>query len=228
MDSEAFLAGEHVTRAVLLCRGRDIGEIVARLALGMREGEQCFTGRDLRQHIALHRVACAAPQEAAAEHDRREIRLERERTAESLHHDHGLDRTAADAAVLLGEGERGEAEIDVLPPHVAAPAVGLRHVFLARLEFVALRAQPLDRVFQQPLLFGKFEVHSYVRTSHVASCRPSEARAGIHNHGLATQEPVVVTGFRRSPLRGARRKDEVYNPNIAFAMIFFWISFEPP
>ena len=96
-SSEALLAVEHVTRAVLLRRGRDIGEIVARLALGMREGEQCFTGRDLRQHIALHRVACAAPQEAAAEHDRREVRLERERAAEGFHHDHGLDRPAADA-----------------------------------------------------------------------------------------------------------------------------------
>jgi hypothetical protein len=85
--------------------------------------------------------------------------VERERTAERFHHDHGLDRPAVDAAMLLGEGERGQAELGVLPPHVAAPAVGLLHVFLACLEFIALRAQPLDAVFQQALFVGKFEVH---------------------------------------------------------------------
>src|SRR5262249_18542816 len=95
---------------------------------------------------------------------------------EGFHHDHGLDRPAADATVLLGERQRREAEIDVLPPHVAAPAVGLLQVFLACLELVALCAQALDRGFQHALLFGKFEGHAAPYIPSLSSC---PAKAGL-------------------------------------------------
>jgi hypothetical protein len=61
--------------------------------------------------------------------------------------------------MLLGEGKRSQAEIGVLFPQRAAPAVGFLHVFLARLEVIALGGEALDAVFQQALFFGKFKVH---------------------------------------------------------------------
>jgi len=77
--------------------------------------------------------------------------------------------------MLLGEGERREAEVDILLPHGAAPALGLGHEFLARLEVVALGRQTLDRVLEQALFVGKFEVHSYPSLADIPAER-SEGR----------------------------------------------------
>ena len=91
------------------------------------------------------RLAAAEPQQAAAEHDGREIRLQRQRAAERLHHDHGLDRPAAEAAVLLARTAAEQAELGILLPQRAAPAVGLlRCNVLRALEVVVVGEQPLD------------------------------------------------------------------------------------
>ena len=69
VNAEALLAVEDVAGAVLLRGRRHVGEIVARLPLDMREGEQRLAGRDLRQHVVARGFARAEPQEAAAEND---------------------------------------------------------------------------------------------------------------------------------------------------------------
>ena len=70
-----------------------------------------LAGRDLRQELALLRIAAAVAQEAAAQHDSGEIRLEHKRAAERFHDDHGLDRAAADAAVLFGKRHAEQAKL---------------------------------------------------------------------------------------------------------------------
>jgi hypothetical protein len=47
------------------------------------------------------------------------------------------------------------------------------------------------------------------------------AKAG---HPVITERAV----FTGSPAFAGDDEGESYNPNIAFAMMFFWISFEPP
>jgi hypothetical protein len=61
--AEALLAVEHIARAVFLRRRRDVGEIVARLPLDMRECEQRFAGRDLGQQLGRHGIARPMAQE---------------------------------------------------------------------------------------------------------------------------------------------------------------------
>ncbi len=117
----------------------------------------------------------------AAEHHRREIRLEHEAAAERLHDDHRLDRRAADPAVFFGEGQAEQAELGELRPALAAVALRLLAIGLAVLERVAVGDHPARRsLLQQPLLFAQIEIH------------------------------------------GAQ------SPRMALAMMFFWISFEPP
>ena len=55
-------------------------------------------------------LAGAVLQERAAEHDGLKVGLERQRPAELLHHDHRLDRAAAEAAVVFGEGRAEQAQ----------------------------------------------------------------------------------------------------------------------
>ena len=71
-------------------------------------------------------------QEAAAEHDRREIRLDHQRLAHRLHDDHGLDRAGAEAAVGFRERQAEQALLGEFVPDRVAPAALLRAVFLAR------------------------------------------------------------------------------------------------
>ena len=61
-----------------------------------------------------------------------QIRLQHQRLAERLHHDHGLDRAGAEAAVVFGERQAEQALLGELAPDGFAPAALLRHVLLAR------------------------------------------------------------------------------------------------
>src|SRR6185437_3228589 len=116
--------------------------------------------------------------------DRREIWLERERAAECLHHDHGLDRPAARPAIALGKRKPEQAELGILAPQLdTEPDRPLCEAFACR-ELVAVGHQPLDALAQHPLLFGELEIHALSPQTH--------------------------------------------KPKIALAMMFFWISFEPP
>ncbi len=76
--------------------------------------------------------------ERAAEDDGLEIRFERQRLAEFLHHDHGLDRAAAIAAVVFGEGRAKQTHVGVFAPQRLAPAARARLITLAGLKAVSI------------------------------------------------------------------------------------------
>jgi hypothetical protein len=82
-----------------------------------------------------------------------------QRLAERFHHDHGLDRTGAEAAVGLGEGQTQQALLGELAPERFAPAALLLHVLLARIEVVGIRQQPVDAFLEKPLLLGQIKIH---------------------------------------------------------------------
>jgi hypothetical protein len=60
--------------------------------------------------------------QAAADDDGRQIGFADEALTERLHDDHRLDGTPAEAAILLREGKREEAELGELLPALAAPS----------------------------------------------------------------------------------------------------------
>ena len=159
VQHDALGAIQHPRRAILPRRGGDIGEVVARLPLDMRERQLQLALRDLRQQRLLLRGVAGAPQQSAAQDDGGEVRLQHQAAAERLHHDHRLDRPAAEAAMRFGERQAEQAEFGVLLPDGAAPAVRLGHVLLALLELVLVGDQPIDAVLQQALFVGEVEVH---------------------------------------------------------------------
>ena len=104
MQHDRLCAGKDVCVARLF-RGRlDMVEVVARLALGMAEGKLQRSVCDCRHEFTALVVIAAKPHEAAAQHGRGEIWLERQRPAERFHHDHRLDGTAAETAIIFGKG----------------------------------------------------------------------------------------------------------------------------
>ena len=177
MHDDALLAFEHIARAVALCRRQHVEEVVARLALGVREGKRELAGGDPRDQLGALRVARAMAQEAAAEDHGREIGLERERAPERLHDDHRLDRAAAEAAMLLGEGQPEQAELGVLPPQRAAETLGLLRVAPPVLEGIAVGDEPVDALLQEPLFVGEIEIHLCPRSPVI----PEAAEAAIRD-----------------------------------------------
>ena len=61
--------------------------------------------------------------------------------------------------MLFGERQAEQAELRVAAPQLAAPAVGLLHETLPRLEAVAIGQQPLDAVLEQALFVAECEIH---------------------------------------------------------------------
>ncbi len=159
MENQAFGAIEHIARAVAAGGRGDVGKIVTGLPFGMSEGKPKFAARDLRQEVGAHRVSAAEPDQAAGKNDSCEIGLERQRPADLLHHDHGLDRPTAGAAVFFVERQPKQAKLGIALPHAKTPAARLLHVALARFERVVIGEQPLDAMAQNLLLFGQREIH---------------------------------------------------------------------
>jgi len=159
LQHEALGAVDHIGSAVA-ARGRsDVGEIVTRLPLEMGEGEAEDTLRDFWEELRAHRFAATEPNEAAGENDGGEIRLERERPADPFHHDHGLDRPAARAAILFVERQAEEAKLGIALPQPEAPAARLLHEAPPRLERIKVGEQPLHAILQNLLLFAQRKVH---------------------------------------------------------------------
>ena len=98
-------------------------------------------------------------QQGAAEDDGLKVRLKRQRLAELLHHDHGLDRAAPEAAVGFSKGRAEQAHLGVVAPQGLAPPLGARLIGLASLESVTVLHQPRDIVAQQLLFGAELEIH---------------------------------------------------------------------
>ena len=130
VQHDEFFAVDDPARAFLLGRGGDVAEIVARVLLELGEGKGLAAVDDAGKMRGLLLGRAAMAQEAAAEHDGREIGLQHQRPAERLHHDHGLDRAGAEAAIGFRERQAEQALFGELAPDGFAPAVLLRLYFL--------------------------------------------------------------------------------------------------
>ena len=115
------MAVDHKARTVFLCRRFKIRQIVAtaRFSIGERENE--FAGHDARKVFLFLCVRTALQKATAADHARH-VGLDHEAFAKLFHDDHGVDRTAAEAAILFAERRHHQAEFSKLHPHVLAPA----------------------------------------------------------------------------------------------------------
>ena len=125
----------------------------------MREAQPELARRDRADQFGALLVACPVLQQGAAQDDGLKVGLERQRLAELLHHDHGLDRAAAEAAVGFSKGRAEQAHLGVVAPQGFAPALRTRLIGLASLESVTVLHQPRDIVAQQLLFGAELEVH---------------------------------------------------------------------
>ena len=155
VQHQGLLAVDHPGGAVLPRGGLHVVQMITRLFLAVRERQP----GGAVNHAADQRVPAAA-QEAAAENDAGQIWLQHQPAPERFHHDHGLDRAAAAAALGLGKRQTEQAEFGE-----GGPQRGTEPVRLARdggaVGEVAVMVgnQALDAVLQQALLVGEIEVH---------------------------------------------------------------------
>ena len=160
VQHDALVALEHVAGAGLARHGGDVVQIVARLPLGMREGQaQGAVGDGGDQCRALLRRAAQADQ-IAAQDDRRHERLQRQAAADGFHDDHGFHRAAAEPAIFLAERQREQPEFGVFGPQRVAVAVRLCLGAAAQAQIVVGRPdEAVDAVLQQALFVAELEVH---------------------------------------------------------------------
>ena len=104
MQHDAFRAVQDPGGAGL-ARGRGhVGQVVARLALDMGEGELQLARRDLRHQRAALGARCGAAQQAAAQDDGGEIGFQHQAAAEGFHDQGGFNRAATEAAEVSSNG----------------------------------------------------------------------------------------------------------------------------
>ena len=159
VEHDEFLAVDDPAGALLLGGGGDILQVVARILLELRKREGLAAVDDARDMRGLLLGRTAASQEAAADHHGGQIRLQQQRLAQRLHHDHGLDRAGAEAAVVFRERQAEQPLFGELAPDRLAPAALLRAVFLARIEVVGVVQEPVDAFLEKPLLLGQIKIH---------------------------------------------------------------------
>ena len=134
-------------------------EIEARLLLRVREAQPQVSRGDGADQLGALLFACAVLQKRAAKDDGLEVGLERQRLAELLHHDHRLDRAAAEAAVSFGERRAEQAHLGVVAPKGLAPPLRARLIGLAGLKSVPLPHQSRDIVAKLLLFGAELEIH---------------------------------------------------------------------
>ena len=125
----------------------------------MGKGEAAAAVDHRRQHSPALGRRSQAGDEAAAQHDGREIGLDHEVPAERLHQDGELDRAAAAAAVLQSERQAEPAERGELVPDLAAPAGFAVGDFLKGAVVVALGQEFLGAAAQDRVLGIVSKVH---------------------------------------------------------------------
>ena len=250
IQDDEFLAVDDPAIALLLCRCRDVGEIVARVLLELGERKGLAAVDNAGNVRGLLRRGAAVAQEAAADHHRREIRLKHQRTAERFHHDHGLDRPATETAVFFRERQAEQPLLRELAPHRLAPAALLLGVFLAALEVVRIRQQAVDAFLEKALLLGQIEIH--VRSTQIATntpagastispscpalCRASTSFAFRERRGWPGIGVLRTPFFKRlcpamTTLQSrslAAAEHDYQSPSTALVMMLRWISLEPP
>ena len=155
----SLAAVQHVIAALLLRRGRNIGQIEARLRLGKGKRHDGFAGRDLVEEFLLQRIGARARQKPAADHHRRHIGFDHQCAAELLHDHHGIDRAAAEPAIGFRQGGRKQPKLGKLGPVFGiAPRFGAGE-FAPVLVSIIVGQIFRDRIAEQRLLFAEIEIH---------------------------------------------------------------------
>ena len=154
-----LVAIEDEARAVGLGSGGDVGQVVAALRLGIGKGDGGIARDDAGDHRIGHRAAHGL-ERAAADHDGLEPGFDRDDLAQFLHHDHVLDRAAAHAAVFLGKGGAGQAQLarQRFPDAGIAPFGAGQHL-LAGFEVIRVSQKARERIAQHVLGFGVAQIH---------------------------------------------------------------------
>ena len=126
--------------------------------MGKGEGHPAFG--NLRQDRRFLRLAAGKAQRGSAEHDRRQIRFQREDAAERLHHQHHIDRRRRRTRHSSSANGNPKSPSSAYCDHSARlqPSGSARYAS-PLVEGVMVGEQPVDRVAQQPLLFGQLEIH---------------------------------------------------------------------
>ncbi len=139
--------------------GRDIFERKARLRLGMGECEQRLAFGNRWQQLGFLLLRAELGDQPRGNHRGRQIRLDHQRAAERLHDDAGFDGARTEAAILFRDREPEPAEIGELAPDLAAEPFARLQDGAARFERIATGDEPASSLTQQPLFFGKREIH---------------------------------------------------------------------
>ena len=159
MRDDALGAIEHPAARRRLCRRQYVGQVVARLALAVGEGQYHAAFGDLRQDRPFLRLVAGQPQRGAGQHHRRQIRLQRQYAAKGLHDQHDLDRPAAEPAIFLRERQAQQPLLGIARPHPGTETLGLGKIAAPLRKAVMVGEQPVDEVAQEPLLVGQIEIH---------------------------------------------------------------------
>ena len=147
--------------AVARARGlrRDVVEGETRLRLGLREGEYRLAVGNGGKHVGFLLLRAEPGNEACGDHGRRQIWLDHQRPPERFHDNAGFDGTCAKPAELFRNGQPEPAEIGKLAPDVAAETFSGLQDGATLLEGIPAGDEAACRVAEQPLFFGKREIH---------------------------------------------------------------------
>src|SRR5262249_41358146 len=118
--------------------------------------------------------------------------LQHQRLAERLHHDHGLDRAGAEAAIVFGERQAQQALLGKLAPDGLAPAALLLLVLLPRIEIVGVGQETVDAFLEKALLLGQIKIHvgSSLKNSIWATPLPSFRSSPPRRRGPSTRRRI--------------------------------------
>ena len=214
-SDDALGAVEHPAARGRFGRRQHIGQVVARLPLAMREGQGHLAFGDLRQDRRFLRLVAGQAQRGAAQHDRRQIRFERQDPAERLHDQHDLDRAAAKPAMFLGEGQTqaGPARHSATTAPCSSPRVRRDS-----------RGAGQSRNGRRAA--GR-------RLSRSRRCSSVSSKSIAHSPHRAPRDCFVAAAPRNDTqigviASGAKQSRSPQSPNTALVRMFFWISLVPP
>ena len=121
----------------------------------MRKRQQHRTVDDALQEDLLLPVGRSQVDEPASQNHSRQIRFQHQVSAHRLHHQHGLDTTAAKATVLIGEWNAEQSQRCKPLPHFLGHCLPVGNHVAAKLMRIILLEETLDRIGEHLLFFSQ-------------------------------------------------------------------------
>ena len=159
VDDGAFLAVEHPTVPGPARPRGDMPQIIARSTLRLGEGELGLALDKRRQDALPLCFRPTARHELTAQTHGGEVRFDDQPLADGFHHDHHVDRVAAEATIRRVERHPEQAHVRQSGPHVLAVTSSGGHDLGARVEGIVGGQEALEGVGEELLLFAIVEVH---------------------------------------------------------------------